>query len=54
MDFYRQYNNIPIKLEGVRGGKYTFTYLWLRFSIVASDENAAFQAAYNHLLKARM
>lgn len=54
MDFYRQYNGIDITLEGVRGNKYTFTYLWRKFTVDAENEDAAFKAAYNYLLKARM
>lgn len=54
MDFYRQYNNIPITLEAVRGKKYTFTYLWLRFTVEATNEDDAFKAAYNSLLMKRM
>ena len=54
MDFYRQYNGIDITLEGVRGKKYTFTYLWRRFTVNATNEDAAFKAAYDFLLKARM
>lgn len=54
MDFYRQYNGIDITLVGVRGKKYTFTYLWRRFTVNATNEDAAFKAAYDFLLKARM
>ena len=53
-NFYRQYNGIEINLVSVRGQKYTFTYLWRKFSVEAANEDAAFKAAYNFLLKARM
>jgi len=53
-NFYRQYNGIEINLVSVRGQKYTFTYLWRKFSVEAANEDAAFQTAYNFLLKARM
>lgn len=53
-NFYKQYNGIDITLVGVRGQKYTFTYLWLRFIVEAENEDAAFKAAYNFLLKERM
>ena len=54
MDFYRQYNGIDITLEGMRGKKYTFTYLWRKFTVDAENEDAAFKAAYFFLLKERM
>lgn len=54
MDFYRQYNNNPITLESVRGKKYTFTYLWRRFTVEATNEDAAYRAAYHFLLRERM
>lgn len=54
MDFYRQYNGIDITLVSTRGGRYTFTYLWRRFTVDAANEDAAFKAAYDFLLKARM
>lgn len=59
-NFYRQYNGIDIKLEKVSKSngrfskKFTFSYLWLRFIIQASDEDTAFQAAYNFLIRERM
>mgnify|MGYP000983196516 CR=1 FL=1 len=53
-NFYRQYNGIEINLVSVRGQKYTFTYLWRKFSVEATNEDAAFKAAYNFLLKERM
>ena len=53
-NFYKQYNGIDITLVGVRGQKYTFTYLWRKFSVEAANEDAAYRAAYHFLLKVRM
>ena len=53
-NFYKQYNGIDITLVGVRGQKYTFTYLWRKFTVEAANEDAAFKAAYNFLLRERM
>ena len=53
-NFYKQYNGIDITLVGTRGNKYTFTYLWRRFTVNATNEDAAYKAAYNYLLKERM
>lgn len=54
-NFYRQYNGIDIELVNVtKTGRYTFAYLWLRFIVQAANEDAAYKAAYNFLLKERM
>lgn len=51
--FFTQYNNNPIIFVSQNGNKFTFTWVYAKFTVEASDKYEAYRKAYNFLLKNR-